>query len=173
MLAAAAAVTGGGRAAVKKVNYRRRRLLSSHFACRFREDGGKAGESCRLPSATTKLSALEEIFFKSRHTGKRRLNSWAFHVNPWTPHASKIWSWSRVHSCLFAPRRTDRTTSVRPTLGPYIKDVRTGRGGSPKADIVREVAWIYSHSSSQNAEKGGRGSKIPKILRTSFMNSPK
>ena len=28
---------------------------------------------------------------------------------------------------------------------PYIKDVRTGRpreGGSPKVDIVREVAWI-------------------------------
>ena len=30
------------------------------------------------------------------------------------------------------------------SLGPYIKDVRTGsgEGGSPKADIVREVAWI-------------------------------
>ena len=30
------------------------------------------------------------------------------------------------------------------TKGPYIKDVRTGRGelGSPKADILREVAWI-------------------------------
>ena len=58
--------------------------------------------------------------------------------------------------------------------GPYIKDVRTerGEGGSPKADIVREVAWIYSYRSSQNADKGGRGSKIPKILRTSFMNGP-
>ena len=29
-------------------------------------------------------------------------------------------------------------------MGPYIKDVRTGRRerGSPKADILREVAWI-------------------------------
>ena len=54
--------------------------------------------------------------------------------------------------------------------GPYIKDVRTGRGegGSPKADIVREVAWIYSYRSSKNADKGGRGSKNPKILRTSL-----
>ena len=51
--------------------------------------------------------------------------------------------------------------------GAYIKDVRTGRGVSPKADIVREVAWIYSYRSSQNVDKGGRGSKIPKILRTS------
>ena len=59
-------------------------------------------------------------------------------------------------------------------MGPYIKDVRTGRGegGSPKADIVREVAWIYSYRSSQNADKGGRGSKIPKILRMSFMYGP-
>ena len=58
--------------------------------------------------------------------------------------------------------------------GPFIKDVRTkgGRGVSPKADIVREVAWIYCYRSSQNADKGGRGSKIPKILRTSFMYGP-
>ena len=58
--------------------------------------------------------------------------------------------------------------------GPYIKDVRTGRGegGSPKADIVREVAWIYHYRSRQNADKGGGGSKIPKILRTSFMYGP-
>ena len=55
--------------------------------------------------------------------------------------------------------------------GPFIKDVRTkgGRGVSPKADIVREVAWIYFYRSSQNADKGGRGSKILNILRTSFM----
>ena len=29
-------------------------------------------------------------------------------------------------------------------MGPYIKDVRTGKGekgSNPKADIVREVAW--------------------------------
>ena len=42
--------------------------------------------------------------------------------------------------------------------GPYIKDVRTGRGeegGSPIADILREVAWIYSYRSSKNADKGG------------------
>ena len=57
---------------------------------------------------------------------------------------------------------------------PYIKDVCTegGRGVCPKADIVREVAWIYSYRSSQNADKGGRGSKILKILRTYLMDSP-
>ena len=48
--------------------------------------------------------------------------------------------------------------------GPHIKKVRvrTGRGkeGSPKADIVKEVAWIYSYRSSQNSDKGG--SKKPK-----------
>ena len=39
-------------------------------------------------------------------------------------------------------------TSLR--KGPYIKDVRTegGRGVGPKADIVREVAWIYYYTSS-------------------------
>ena len=59
--------------------------------------------------------------------------------------------------------------------GPYIKDVRTGRGegGSPKADIVREVARIHSYRSSQNSDKGEeRGSKNLKILRTSFMYGP-
>ena len=42
------------------------------------------------------------------------------------------------------PLTTISTEKKRPK-GPYIKDVRTGRGegGSPKADIVREVAaWI-------------------------------
>ena len=34
-------------------------------------------------------------------------------------------------------------------------------GGSPKADIVREVAWIYSYRSDQNADKGGEGVKNP------------
>ena len=49
-------------------------------------------------------------------------------------------------------------------MGPYIKDVRTerGGGGSPKADIVREVAWIYYYRSGQNADKGG-GPKSRKI----------
>ena len=33
-----------------------------------------------------------------------------------------------------------------------------GEGGvGPKADIVREVVWIYSYRSSQNADKGGGG----------------
>ena len=52
---------------------------------------------------------------------------------------------------------------LRPGWGPYIKDVRTGRGegGSPKADILREVAWIYSYRSSQNADKGGEGVQNP------------
>ena len=35
------------------------------------------------------------------------------------------------------------STIQRAAKGPYIKDVRSGRGGSPKEDIVREVAWIY------------------------------
>ena len=47
------------------------------------------------------------------------------------------------------------------------------RGVCPKADIVREVACIYFYRSGQNADKGGRGSKNPKILRTSFMYGPK
>ena len=49
------------------------------------------------------------------------------------------------------------------TKGPFIKDVRTKGGGgvSPKADIVREVAWIYSYRSSQNAEEGGEGVQNP------------
>ena len=33
--------------------------------------------------------------------------------------------------------------------------------GGPKADIVREVAWIYSYRSSQNADKGGEGVQNP------------
>ena len=45
--------------------------------------------------------------------------------------------------------------------GPFIKDVRVrtkgGGGVSPKAHIVREVAWIYSYRSSQNADRGGGG----------------
>ena len=47
--------------------------------------------------------------------------------------------------------------------GPYIKDVRTrrGEGGSPKADIVREVAGIYYCRSSPNADNGG-GFQNPK-----------
>ena len=55
--------------------------------------------------------------------------------------------------------------------GPYIKDAGTegGRGVGPKADIVREVAWIYYYRSSQNADKQGEGSKNPKMLCTSFM----
>ena len=39
-----------------------------------------------------------------------------------------------------------------------------GGGCSPKADMVlavREVAWIYSYRSDQNADKGGEGVKNP------------
>ena len=65
------------------------------------------------------------------------------------------------------------------TLSSSSKDMENPcRAGSriqfrtdPKADIVREVAWIYSYRSSQNADKGGRASQIPKILRTSFMQT--
>lgn len=39
--------------------------------------------------------------------------------------------------------------------------------GKPKADIVREVAWIYYCRSSPNANKG-----IRKIVQTSFMYGP-
>ena len=48
--------------------------------------------------------------------------------------------------------------------GPFIKDVRTKGGGgvSSKADIVREVAWIYSYRSSQKGDKGGEGVQNPK-----------
>ena len=41
---------------------------------------------------------------------------------------------------------------------------RGGGGGSPNADVVREVAWIQHYVSGQNADEGGRGSKIPKIV---------
>ena len=76
------------------------------------------------------------------------------------------------------PRQGRARTRIQhprlPGKGPYIKDVRTEGGGGvgPKADIVKEVAWIYSYRSSQNSDKGGRGSKNPKILRTSFMYGP-
>ena len=53
------------------------------------------------------------------------------------------------------------------TRGPYIKDVRTerGEGGSPKADILREVAWIYSYRSyrSYRCGQGGGGQKSRKF----------
>ena len=34
---------------------------------------------------------------------------------------------------------------------------RGGRGVGPKADIVREVAWIYYITSIKNSDKGGGG----------------
>ena len=67
----------------------------------------------------------------------------------------------------------DTPTLIQMTQGAIHKGRPHREGGSPKADIVREVAWIYSYRSSQNADKGGRGSKILNILRTSFMNGPK
>ena len=36
-------------------------------------------------------------------------------------------------------------------------------GGSPKADMVREVVWILYYKSVQNADKGGGGQKIHNI----------
>ena len=59
--------------------------------------------------------------------------------------------------------------------GLFIKDVRTEGGGGvgPKADIVREGAWILYCVFGQNVYKeGGGGSKIPKNLRKSFTNGP-
>ena len=41
---------------------------------------------------------------------------------------------------------------------------REGAWGSSKPDIVREVMWIKYCRSSTNADKGGRGSKIPKKI---------
>ena len=50
----------------------------------------------------------------------------------------------------------------------YVWPLRTsalGReGGSPKADIVREFAWIYSYRSIQNSDKGGEGVKKPEYF---------
>ena len=43
---------------------------------------------------------------------------------------------------------------------------REGGGGYPKANVVSEVARIKSYDSAQKANMGGRGSTIPKILRT-------
>ena len=56
-----------------------------------------------------------------------------------------------------------QTSVLKLSKGPFIKDVRTkgGRGVSPKADIVREVAWIYSYRSDQNADKRGEGVQNP------------
>ena len=74
------------------------------------------------------------------------------------------------------PRRNRRVTEQQPSgKGPYIKDVRTGRGegGSPKADIVREVAWIYSYRSSKNADGGGGGPKTRKFCGRPLCMAPK
>ena len=48
---------------------------------------------------------------------------------------------------------------------PFMTSAR--RGVWSKEDEVREVACIYYYKSDLNADKGGRGSKNPKILRTS------
>ena len=49
---------------------------------------------------------------------------------------------------------------------------RGGEGGYPKHDVVREVAWIYSYDQPKMRDKGGGGSKNPKICVTSFMDGP-
>ena len=57
--------------------------------------------------------------------------------------------------------------------GMYIWRLRwEGGGGTSKADVVREVAWILYYKSDPNADKGGRGSKILKILQTSYVHGP-
>ena len=66
---------------------------------------------------------------------------------------------NRTNACPMC--RINIGQTQRYVKGPFIKDVRTKGGGgvSPKADIVREVAWIYSYRSSQNVDKGGGGPK--------------
>ena len=49
---------------------------------------------------------------------------------------------------------------------------RGGEGGCQKHDIVREVAWIYSYDQPKMRDKGGGGSKNPKMCVTSFMDGP-
>ena len=41
---------------------------------------------------------------------------------------------------------------------------RGGGGVAQKADIIREVAWIYSYRASQNADKGGEGVQNPEYF---------
>ena len=60
--------------------------------------------------------------------------------------------------------------SVDGILGPFIKDVRMeGEGGWPKSRHSK--GGCVDFQSIQILDKG-RGSKNPKILRTSFMNGP-
>ena len=77
-----------------------------------------------------------------------------------------------VHSSLDCEEGDDRHNSNAIRSGRYrefrLGAIHKGRphreggeGGSPKADIVREVAWIYSYRSSQNADKGGEGVQNP------------
>ena len=48
-----------------------------------------------------------------------------------------------------------------------------GEGGvSPKEDVVREVEFNSTVDQSQMRTRGGRGSKNPKKLRTSYMDGP-
>ena len=39
-----------------------------------------------------------------------------------------------------------------------------GGKGCLNADKIQEAVWIHYHGSGQNADKGGRVSKIPKIM---------
>ena len=59
-------------------------------------------------------------------------------------------------------------------MGASRYDVHIGWGGGHgKTDVVREVVWISKYKSDPNADRGGeKMSKIPKILWTSFLESP-
>ena len=83
-----------------------------------------------------------------------------------TFHTVLQWRGANQHCCWWG--KMDGT----PTL---VRDIHKGRlhweeaGGYPNADIVREVAWIWYYGLVQNADKGGGGSNILKILWTSLM----
>ena len=91
------------------------------------------------------------------HCGFASLNTFAPYRRPTDGHGAISWGrekhW-RVVSLIEA---------ANPSRGPYIKDVRTEGGVGPKADIVREVAWIYYYRSVQNSDRG-EGVQNPKIF---------
>ena len=83
-------------------------------------------------------------------------------------------SWSSKNLSLKS-LQPQQSWAILSNKGPYIKDVHTKGGGgvSPKADIVREVAWIYCYRSSQNADKGGGGPKSRKFCGRPLCMVPK
>ena len=71
--------------------------------------------------------------------------------------AGKKWNrFRRINIVQHSSRSLKKWDMLPPTKGASIYDVRTEEGGgSPKEDVVREVAW----RSVPNADKGGGGPK--------------